>query len=60
MSTSSQGNGTCPKFYHPELERSGIYGKMPRFSNPPHKAPGPPARGFPRRGAGLAGASNSL
>ncbi len=25
---------------------------MPRFSNPPRKAPGPPARGFPRCGAG--------
>ena len=27
------GNGTWPKFYHPAPERSGIYGKMPRFSN---------------------------
>jgi len=26
------GNGTCPKFYHPAVERSAIYGKMPRFS----------------------------
>jgi hypothetical protein len=26
------GNGTCPKFYHPAVERSVIYGKMPRFS----------------------------
>jgi len=26
------GSGTCLKFYHPAVERSVIYGKMPRFN----------------------------